>query len=258
MDTLAKAVYKQHAVRQVAADPSVDDGEPPTVCAEDVRKAVEQLLSQRLLPAAAGGANGLEPIASEPALQPPPMQAQQGSFAPPPLTRLVEAAQDVFPQKTEAAAEEEEGTAAAAAPDAEQAYSAAGQQQLWGGLSAQFLQSMQDALDEMGLNSAAGTAELAGLAPDSPRLQQLAQDLSERLGMGFAEALEMLLQWQKAQAAAKDAAAAQEKEAQLAKKQRRKALVPIWRCAVCGSADQPYIACYTAPYIVRYEARDAA
>jgi hypothetical protein len=26
----------------------------------------------------------------------------------------------------------------------------------------------------------------------------------------------------------------------------------IWRCGVCGRADKPYIACWVAPYIVRY------
>ena len=28
---------------------------------------------------------------------------------------------------------------------------------------------------------------------------------------------------------------------------------PIWRCGVCGRADKPWIACYVAPFIVRYE-----
>ena len=45
----------------------------------------------------------------------------------------------------------------------------------------------------------------------------------------------------------------QEKEIKLAKADRRKALVPIWRCSVCGRADKPYIACYVAPFILRYE-----
>lgn len=46
---------------------------------------------------------------------------------------------------------------------------------------------------------------------------------------------------------------AQEKEVEAAKAERRKAMVPIWRCGVCGRADKPYIACYVAPFIVRYE-----
>ena len=29
---------------------------------------------------------------------------------------------------------------------------------------------------------------------------------------------------------------------------------PIWPCGVCGLADTPWIACYVAPFIVRYEA----
>ena len=27
---------------------------------------------------------------------------------------------------------------------------------------------------------------------------------------------------------------------------------PIWRCAVCGRADKPWIVCWVAPYIVGY------
>jgi hypothetical protein len=27
----------------------------------------------------------------------------------------------------------------------------------------------------------------------------------------------------------------------------------IWRCGACGRADKPYIACFVAPYIVRYD-----
>jgi len=46
-----------------------------------------------------------------------------------------------------------------------------------------------------------------------------------------------------------------EKEKEKAKAENRAALVPIWRCAVCGRADISYIACYVAPFIVRYEKR---
>ncbi len=42
---------------------------------------------------------------------------------------------------------------------------------------------------------------------------------------------------------------AQEEEIALAKKVRRKARLAIWRCAVCGRANMPYIACYVAPFI---------
>jgi hypothetical protein len=38
-----------------------------------------------------------------------------------------------------------------------------------------------------------------------------------------------------------------------AKPEKKKALVPIWRC---GMADQPYIACYVQPFIVCYEERE--
>jgi hypothetical protein len=47
-----------------------------------------------------------------------------------------------------------------------------------------------------------------------------------------------------------------ENELAIMKKTKKKGRVPIWRCAVCGAADKPYIACYVAPYVVRYEERE--
>ena len=46
------------------------------------------------------------------------------------------------------------------------------------------------------------------------------------------------------------------KEIEKAQREKRKAQVPIWRCAVCGRADLPYIVCHVSPYIVRYIDRD--
>jgi hypothetical protein len=60
-------------------------------------------------------------------------------------------------------------------------------------------------------------------------------------------------QWQSLQLNVQDQMKEQEKEIELAKAERRKALVPIWRCGVCGRADKPYIACFVAPFILRYE-----
>jgi hypothetical protein len=38
------------------------------------------------------------------------------------------------------------------------------------------------------------------------------------------------------------------------KKAGKQKLRAIWRCAVCGRADKPWVACWVSPYIVRYEA----
>eukprot|EP01040_Poterioochromonas_malhamensis_P002068 gene2068-2204_t len=46
------------------------------------------------------------------------------------------------------------------------------------------------------------------------------------------------------------------KKSEAKKSGKKKSLVPIWRCGVCGRANEPYIACYVAPFIVRYEERD--
>ena len=46
--------------------------------------------------------------------------------------------------------------------------------------------------------------------------------------------------------------AQQQLQEQVKELEKRK-LRPIWRCGVCGRADKPYIVCYVAPYVVRYE-----
>lgn len=48
----------------------------------------------------------------------------------------------------------------------------------------------------------------------------------------------------------------QKKDEELAKLMKKKIKIPIYRCAVCGRADLPYIVCWVSPYIARYEERD--
>jgi rubrerythrin len=66
----------------------------------------------------------------------------------------------------------------------------------------------------------------------------------------------MVKDWQGMQKEVEDLLEAAEKEQQQAKLMKRKSMIPIWRCAVCGRDDKPYIACWVSPYIVRYEERD--
>ena len=88
----------------------------------------------------------------------------------------------------------------------------------------------------------------------------LARRLSAVLGVDLEGARALLREWQLNEEDAQDKMGEvekeKEKEKEKVKKEKRKALLPIWRCAVCGAADKPYIACYVSPYIVRYEECD--
>jgi len=113
-----------------------------------------------------------------------------------------------------------------------------------------FYQSLQTVLDNLGLNTRNGIEETS---VDTEKLAELALKLSVLTGISYAMAHDKLLEWQKIQLDVREKMEEQEKEVELAKAQNRKALVPIWRCGVCGRADKPYIACFVQPFIVRYE-----
>lgn len=116
-----------------------------------------------------------------------------------------------------------------------------------------FLQLLQDILDERGLNSKEGVQTLSSLTVDSAEFHELAQEISNKLGIPLQNAIDMIIGWQEEQANVYEKLEEQEREMEKAKQEKRKAKVPIWRCGVCGRADKPYIACYVRPFIVRYE-----
>jgi len=121
-----------------------------------------------------------------------------------------------------------------------------------------FYLELQNIVDAMGLNTAEGVAGLSSLDVSSQEFADLVSELVRRtnglLTVDMARA--KLLDWIRDQENVRDKMLEQEKEMELAKLQKRKALLPIWRCNVCGRADKPYIACYVAPFIVRYEEYD--
>lgn len=276
VNTLAKGVYKEHATRCASlllaaagaggGSPEADDADDLPVSAETLTAAVQGMLKGRQPPGAGGGGAAaaeadamVERLAQLQRMRSTQRGAEQQRHAQPPApaqlavqlaTAPPPAAEEQQEQELDEAAEEQEQLPAHVAFDA-------AAENLWDGLPQDFLAEMQDLLTELGLNSAEGTAELATLSADSPRMRQLAAELAFRLGVSTDRATELLLQWQQAQGRARAAQEAQAKEEVLAKQQRRKALVPIWRCAICGRADLPYIACYVSPYIVRYQAVDA-
>jgi hypothetical protein len=123
------------------------------------------------------------------------------------------------------------------------------------GYSERFGKALQDLLDERGLNSQEGVQRLARLNIESIQMNMIVEEIGRVLNCDYQTAIALLRQWQEDQRNVEEQLQAQLKEQEKAKKEGRKALVPIWRCGVCGRADQPYIVCYVQPYIVRYEER---
>ena len=118
-----------------------------------------------------------------------------------------------------------------------------------------FLSELQSALDRLGLNSADGVKRLSTLPPDHPEILALAHDLALSCGFDLDKVRELLREWSGNQAEVREKIRQQQEEEARAKEEGGLAMIPIWRCGVCGQADQPYIACYVQPYIVRYERR---
>jgi SpoVK/Ycf46/Vps4 family AAA+-type ATPase len=108
---------------------------------------------------------------------------------------------------------------------------------------------IQDFLVERGMNSEHGAKEFANLDPSNPLFQELVEKAIRALGWSHSFAKDQLVMWQNAQ---KKLWEEIEKEKELEKSAGR-TMQAIWRCAVCGRADKPWIACFVAPYIVRYE-----
>eukprot|EP01041_Mallomonas_annulata_P002424 gene2424-4709_t len=106
---------------------------------------------------------------------------------------------------------------------------------------------------EARLNSSEGVGRLASMSMDDEYMVDLANEIARTLDVSLDAAKDLLRQWQTLQADVREKLEEQRKEMEKAKQMNRKALVPIWRCGVCGREDKPYISCYVAPFIVRYE-----
>ena len=119
--------------------------------------------------------------------------------------------------------------------------------------SASKWQPLQTLLDQKGLNNELGVAQLASLDLSDPMMGSFAKELSGMSDISMDAALNMLAEWKTLQEGIRKEVTEQKLELLLAKEQKRKARVPIWRCAVCGRSDKPYITCYVAPYILRYD-----
>ena len=226
--TLAQRVYRVLAGRLGAAAEDDFDSQQ-AVTAADLDAALSAfLLTKQEVPTAA------QSNATLPIIQQPPQFAN--AYASPPPVRLIHKA-TAMRQELPDEAQGSDAIPAAAAGNP-------------------FLVKLQDLLDARGLNSQQGVERLSQLDPSSSEMRALAQEIADTLQISVEEAQEKLRGWQKDQKNVRDAMQEQEREMEKARKEKRRALVPIWRCAVCGAANKPYIACYVAPYIVRYDEVD--
>ena len=178
----------------------------------------------------------IEPVETHQGARPQVQHAQQ---RPRPIARVEQKSKPAPPSI-------EEGEDAIDGPELDGPLTADGNSG-FSSIDSRVLATLQDVLDEMGLNTASGAQRLARLTEGSAEYNDLVKDLMSRTGLDRDTIVDQLSKWRSAQ----DGLAEEVREVEVAKKTKRQ--VAIWRCAVCGRADQPYIACYVAPYIVRYE-----
>ena len=187
-----------------------------------------------------------------PLVQAPQQQQQQQQAPPPPvLGNTITTATVTMIEEEEKEGEEEEEEEG---EEEEETIEVAGE--FPAPSVGQFEITLQALLEEKGWYTAEGVAAMAAMSMDSPEMQAIVKAIAQTLSISLAEAMALLESWQTAQEDVEEKLREQEKEVKKAKLERRRALVPIWRCAVCGRADLPYIACYVSPYIVRYQERE--
>jgi len=235
--TLVKRIMKCYAERVM------DEEDEPDLLLEDVHAALETMQKSRLRGAKTAASGPQHP----PALVPPPQLQYQSQFAPPPPPVVTEVIKEVAVEQEEDVEVEEGMEVTEEVQEANGGFASG---------STQFLRTLQSLLDQEGLNSQAGVRRLARMGLNDPYMQQLAHKIAGLTGTDVSGAQELLREWQKKQGDVEDKVAEMEKEKALAKQEKRKALLPIWRCAVCGRADMPYIVCYVSPYICEYREVD--
>eukprot|EP01034_Spumella_vulgaris_P032361 gene32361-39952_t len=216
-------LFQQVAGRASGADDEEDD--EFTIEPIDLEGALAELLKMK--PAADSG-TVTTPVPSKQSFPMASVQAQQSAPPPPAVSHAVIAQEETADVIMEEAADQSGGVEP-------------------------HLVVLQTILDQRGLNSAEGVEYLSTLSTFDEEFIDLAQEIATALNISLEEASAKLTEWQSQQADVREKMKAQQTEMEVAKKEKRQALLPIWRCGVCGAADKPYIACSVAPFIVRYE-----
>jgi hypothetical protein len=237
IDTIAKSAFRNCAVR-------VGCKGEPVIEVSDIRLAIEALLSTKvMLDAPTAGPSTAVPLHAS---------QQQNAFnhAIPQTSPAIDIATDMtvatgikHVEEEEVRGEEKEEEEKKEEENRTREYPAP--------KVTEFTIKLQYLLDQMGLNNQEGVRILSELPLDSDCITGIAEQLSKMLCVSIESAISLLGDWQHMQADVKDLLEAQEES----EGKKKKSMIPIWRCSVCGQADKPYIACWVAPYIVRYESR---
>eukprot|EP01038_Epipyxis_sp_PR26KG_P006414 gene6414-8831_t len=94
-----------------------------------------------------------------------------------------------------------------------------------------FLKVLQDIMDEKGYNTEEGVQSLIDLQEGSTGLRDIITIISNNLNIAYNDALKMFRDWKSNYKNVQKELKKQKQEMDQAKKQKRKALLPIWRCA---------------------------
>jgi replication-associated recombination protein RarA len=189
-----------------------------------------------------------------PPFVPPPFDFSSSSAPPPPSFNMRTATQ--LEEKTKEN-EKKEGPKEESDSDSDLEIVDDFQQKDWDDLRP-IIADLQLILDEKGWNNEEAIAILSDPSSTHPYQTQLVQALADKSTQPMFSVEANFRKWQNKQSKInKIRESVKEKQKKRALQGKQKSLVPIWRCAVCGRADQPYIACYVSPFIVRYEERDS-
>lgn len=108
------------------------------------------------------------------------------------------------------------------------------------------LSELQKLLQLTYLDNEEGIKQILSGGQNGPLADMLVHQLAASMRIAPDYARQIMQQW----------LSAQQKLEDLQKEVKKRKLRPIWRCRVCGRADMPFIACYVAPFIVRYDETD--
>jgi hypothetical protein len=237
VESWAAGVYREIATRTAGATTAVVNFE---VTLEDFRRALDKLLSGREMRTGSTAQTGA----------PERHQQNAGALFPRPSTTRLATAIETTSEKKDNVAEDAEVVVELAEVKevAEVAFEGSSSSKAFGEIDRRVLQTLQDLMTEEGLDTAEGALRLRNLQPGEADFERLVQRLMAATGLDASSATAQLCKWQDAH---KHLEEELEREQQMLKG-KKATMEPIWRCAVCGRADKPYIACYVAPYIVSY------
>lgn len=224
-DRTYRQVAKKHS-KKMQLTSSRRSSVPKACTVSDIATALDLLLSSRQVRVGGPKCSSVDPSVSP---LPTMTDVARMNAPPPPVTTME--------QRVEIRENEDETTGdvdASEIPD-----------NAFEGIDDRVLQILQDFIEKEGLDSEEGVQRLSNLSPSSADSLDLVKRLVDATGMNPDTARDELIKWQKAQKDLKKTIEATKSAVVGAR--------PIWRCAVCGAANKPWIVCYVAPYIVGYE-----